>query len=50
MRSSLVAQQVKYLALPLLWLGSLLWHEFSPWPGNFYVAKKQKDLKKEEKY
>ena len=26
---------VKDLALSLLWLGSLLWHEFEPWPGNY---------------
>ena len=29
--SSLVAQQVKALAL------SLLWYEFDPWPGNFHM-------------
>ena len=30
-------QQVKDLAFPLLWLGSLLWSRFNPWPGNFYM-------------
>ena len=29
-RISLLAQQVKDRALSLLWLGSLLWHEFNP--------------------
>ena len=33
-RSSLVAQQVKDLALLLLWLWLLLWCRFDPWPGN----------------
>ena len=33
-RSSLVAQRVKDLALALLRLQVLLWHGFSPWPGN----------------
>ena len=32
--SSLISQQVKDPALSLLWLGSLLWHEFSPWLGQ----------------
>ena len=35
----LVAQQVKNLALSLLWLRSLLWCEFDPWPGNFCVPR-----------
>ena len=30
-----MAQWVKDLVLSLLWLGSLLWHGFNPWPGNF---------------
>ena len=33
--SSLVVQWVKDLALSLLWLQSLLWRGFYPWPGNF---------------
>ena len=36
--SSLVAQWVKDLALSLLWLWLLLWHKFSPWPGNFHMS------------
>ena len=27
----------KYLALSLLSLGLLLWHEFDPWPRNFHM-------------
>ena len=29
--------EVKDPALSLLWLGSLLWHGFDPWCGNFCV-------------
>ena len=32
--------KVKYyssLALSLLWLGSMLWRRFDPWPGNFLM-------------
>ena len=36
-RSSLVVQWVKDPALPLPWLGLLLWWGFSPWPGNFHM-------------
>ena len=36
--SSLMAQQVKDLALLLLWLRLLLWLEFSPWPGELQHA------------
>ena len=32
-----MAQQVKDLALPLQWLGSLLWCGLEPWPGNFHL-------------
>ena len=35
--SSLVAQQVKDLALSLLWYWLLLWYGFDPWPGNFHM-------------
>ena len=48
--SSLVFQQVKDLALSLLWLRLLLWYRFSPWPGNFCVpwySQKTKQTKKE---
>ena len=30
-------QWVKDLVLSLLWLGSLLWHEFNSWPRNFHI-------------
>ena len=36
--SSLVAQQVKDLALSLLWLWLQLWCKFSPWPREFLHA------------
>ena len=36
-RSSPVAQQVTDPALSLQQLGSLLWHRFDPWPGNFHM-------------
>ena len=39
--SSLVVQQVKDPVLPLLWLRSLLWHRFDPWPGNFCMPQAQ---------
>ena len=29
-----MAHQVKDLALSLMWLWSLLWHGFDPWPGE----------------
>ena len=32
-----MAQQVKDLALSLLWLGSWLWCGFYPLPGNFCI-------------
>ena len=38
--SSLMAQQVKDLALSLKQLRSLLWHGFNPWPGSFCTHKK----------
>ena len=34
---SLMVQQVKYLALSLQWLWSLLLCRFDPWPGNFHM-------------
>ena len=45
-RSSLVAQWVKDLALPLQQLGSLLWHMFLYWPGNFHMLQVQSKKKK----
>lgn len=34
-----MAQQVKNLALSLLWLGLLLWCGFHPWPRNVHVLR-----------
>ena len=34
----LCGKRVKDPALSLQWLGSLLWHGFSPWPGNFHMV------------
>ena len=43
-----MARQVEDLAVPLMWLGLLLWLGFSPWPGNFCMLwawpKKKKAL------
>ena len=36
-QSSLVAQEVKDLALSLLWLWPWLWHGFYPCPGKFLM-------------
>ena len=47
--SSLVAQWVKDLALSLLWLGSLMWCGFHPWPGNFCTLWEQPKKKKKKK-
>ena len=38
MRSYLVAQQVKDLALSLQWLRLLLWCRLNPQSGNFHMA------------
>ena len=35
--TSLVAQQLKDLALSLLWLWLQLWHSFHPWLRNFHI-------------
>ena len=32
---------VKDLALSLLWLRSLLWSDFDPWPGDFHMLQAQ---------
>ena len=32
-----MAQWVKDTGLSLQWLGSLLWHEFDPWPMKFHM-------------
>ena len=36
----------KDLALSLLWLGSLLWHSFDPWPRNFHMLQAEPKKKK----
>ena len=41
-RSSKVTQGVKDLALSLLWLRSLQWCRFNPWPRNFHVPRPPK--------
>ena len=40
-RISLVAQQVKDLALSRKWLRSLLSLRLDPWPGNFCMTRAQ---------
>ena len=42
--NSLVVQWVKDSALSLQWLGLLLWHGFSPWPGTFYILQAQPNI------
>ena len=41
--------KTKDLALPLLWLGLLLWLGFDPWPGNLCMLQAW-PKKKEKKY
>ena len=47
-----MVQWVKDPALSLLWLGSMLWLGFDPWPGNLHMPwawpkkKKKKELLK----
>ena len=43
------ALAVKDLVLSLLWLGSLLWCRFDPWPGNFCMQRAQPKKKKKKK-
>ena len=47
-KSSMVSQWVKDLALSVLWLGSLLWHGFDSWTGNFHMPQVQPRRKKKE--
>ena len=45
-------QRVKDPALSLLRLGSLLWHGFASWPGNFHMLcmqPKRKEKKNKQK-
>ena len=44
-RSFLMAQQVKDLALSLLWLRPLLWCGFNPWPWDFHMPQAQSKKK-----
>ena len=47
-----MAPWVKDPGLSLLWLRSLLWHGFDPWPGTSHAtcaAKKERKRKKENK-
>ena len=44
-----MVQQVKDLALPLLWLRSLLWHRFGSWPGNVHMLQARPKKKKKKK-
>ena len=46
--SSLRAQQIKDLALSLLWLWLQLWYRFDPWPGNFLMLWTQPKKKKKK--
>ena len=46
---SLVAQEVKDPALSLMWLRSLLWCRFNPWPRKFYSQGKKKKKEKKKK-
>ena len=44
-----MVQRVKDPALSLQWLGSLLWREFDPWPGKFYILRMKPKKKKKKK-
>ena len=44
--SSLLEQQVKDLALPLQWLGLLLYCAFHPWSENFHMTLAQPKKKR----
>ena len=39
-------QQAKDPVLSMLWLESLLWLRFDPWPGNFHISWTQPKKKK----
>ena len=47
-QNSLVAQQIKDLALSLQRLGSLLWHRVDPWPRNFHMPQVQQNKAKQK--
>ena len=44
-----MAQQVKHLALSLLWLRLLLWPSFDSWPGNYHMLQVWQKKKKKKK-
>ena len=44
-----MVQHVKDPALSLQQLGSLLWHGFAPWPGNFHMLQMQPKKKQKKK-
>ena len=44
-----MAQQVKELALTLLWLWLQLWCRFSPWPRNCHMLQVWPEKKKKKK-
>ena len=51
-RNSFMVQQVKYLALSLQWLESLLLGRFNPWSRNFHrlwLQPKKKDSEEKKK-
>ena len=43
-------QQLKDLALSLLWLESLPWYGFDPWPWNFHMPQEQPKKKKKKNH
>ena len=49
LRSSLVAQWVKDLAMLLQQPRSLLWHGFNTWPRNFHMSQMQPKKKQKQK-
>ena len=49
-RSALVAQWVRDPALVPIWLRSLLWCRFDPWPGNFHVQRARPPPPKKKVY
>ena len=48
-RAPLWCTRLKDTVFSLLWLGSLLWCRFDPWPGNFPMPQGGKKKKKKKK-
>ena len=44
-----MGQQVKDLALSLLWLCLQLWRGFDPWPGHVHMTQARPKKKKKER-